>query len=98
MDDVQLFPVSVVRMLPLLKDFFLLIENIAPTPKMEAVRRRNCAMRYKTESCISPGGGVMNPPMPNPTAAINDKIAIEICILEIVLMLCSIYDFLCLLI
>lgn len=93
MEDIQLFPISVVRALPLLKAFFLFIENIAPTPKMDAVRSRNCAMRYKTESCISPGGGVMNPAMPNPTAAMNDKIAIEICILEIVLMLCSIYDF-----
>ena len=97
MDDIQLFPVSVVRMLPLLKDFFLLIENIAPTPKMEAVRRRNCAMRYKTESCISPGGGVMKPAMPKPTAAMKERMAMEIWILDIVFMLRKIWFILCLL-
>ena len=69
MEDIQLFLVFVLQVLPLLYAFFLLIENIAPTPKIEAVRSRNCAMRYKTESCISPGGGVMKPAMPKPTAA-----------------------------
>ena len=87
MEDIQLFLVFVLQVLPLLYAFFLLMENIAPTPKIEAVRSRNCAMRYKTESCISPGGGVMKPAMPKPTAAMKERMAMEIWILDIVFML-----------
>lgn len=56
--------------------------NIAPTPKMDAVSKRNCATRYRTESCICPGGGVMKPAMPKPTAATNDAMAMVSWILE----------------
>ena len=43
--------------------------NIAPTPSIDAVSNRNWAMRYSTESCTSPGGGVTKPAMPKPMAA-----------------------------
>ena len=56
----------------------LLFANIAPTPKIEAVRSRNCATRYRTESWISPGGGMMNPAMPKAIAAMKERVAIAI--------------------
>ena len=60
--------------------------NMAPTPKMEAVSSRNCAMRYSTESCICPGGGTVKPAMPKPMAARNDVTATAVWILVIVFM------------
>lgn len=51
---------------------------MAPTPKMEAVRSRNCAMRYRTESWISPGGGTMKPAMPKSTAATKEAMAMMV--------------------
>ena len=57
---------------------------MAPTPKIDAVRRRNCAMRYNTESWISPDGGTTNPAIPKPMAARKEVTATAVCIFVIV--------------
>ena len=60
--------------------------NIAPTPSMDAVSRRNWAMRYSTESCTSPGGGTMKPAIPKPIAAMKAAMAMKYWILTVVFM------------
>lgn len=69
--------------------FSFLEVNIAPTPNMDAVSSRNCATRYRTDSCICPGGGVMKPAMPKPTAEMNEAMAMMSWIRETVFILCG---------